>query len=195
MKFSSASITGLLVAAFFAVSTNSAAVLPSSTDLSLPNASIQPLDLGLAEEADSSELDLSSFASASGNIDFSPCDSGKQYAIKVQSVSLDPNPPRFNSLLKVTVGGDIQTAINNGATAYAEGKVGLIKFTKVINVCGEAQKNNGISCPIAPSNRQITVGVQLPKVLISVTANLQVKVVNPGNQELFCFKTKVHIKH
>lgn len=85
MKILSISTTGLLFVAFLASLVDLAAVLPIAIDVALTDASIKSLEFAPA-----------AFATTGDNIEFSPCDSKKQYSVTVKSVSLDPNPPHFS---------------------------------------------------------------------------------------------------
>ncbi|KAI8055343.1 hypothetical protein BDF22DRAFT_654241 [Syncephalis plumigaleata] len=135
-----------------------------------------------------------SFAKVDGNIDIIPCDPSAQYPVVVHSVILDPNPPRFNSVLKVTVNADLHADVTTGAMAYAEGSVGLSIQQGSRRLCGSKEEAN-MECPILNgNNKQIVVAVPLPDFRIPVTADLKVNVVNGDTSSLFCFKTKVQIK-
>ncbi|KAI9598125.1 hypothetical protein BDF19DRAFT_411464 [Syncephalis fuscata] len=128
-----------------------------------------------------------------GTLRFKACPLVAPFLINPNFIRLKPYPIVAGSGLKVTVNGQLNEPIMQGATVEVTAQIGWYKHTMTLDVCEEAKKS-GLICPIKPGEHDLSLDVNVPYSPIGgIHATLLVNGKNFDEKPLFCFTSKVLI--
>ncbi|KAJ7485926.1 ML domain-containing protein [Mycena latifolia] len=134
---------------------------------------------------------FSTFVAAGAKWEYTDC-GPESDALKLESLTISPDPPVPGKDLTITAKGYARETIEDGAYADVTVKLGLIKLlSKRFDVCEEARNANvSISCPVPEGKYEVVHTVALPKEIPRAKFTVQVRAYTVEEEEILCLDLK-----
>ncbi|KAF8214225.1 ML domain-containing protein [Mycena galopus ATCC 62051] len=112
--------------------------------------------------------------------------------IQLKSLEISPDPPQPGKDLTITVKGEAQERIEEGAYANVVVKLGLVKLlTRTFDLCAEARNANvSVTCPVEKGEYEITHTVALPKEIPPAKFTVSVTAYTAEDADMLCLTLK-----
>ncbi|EIW64396.1 sterol transporter [Trametes versicolor FP-101664 SS1] len=119
--------------------------------------------------------------------DWTDCGSSS-HIIHIKSIQVSPDPPQRGEELTITVEGDADETIEDGAYADVTVKVGVIKIlSKEFDICEEADKaNTTVQCPVQKGTHKVIQSVELPKEIPPAQFKVNIRAYTVDDEDLAC---------
>lgn len=119
---------------------------------------------------------------------------GASDILALESVVLSPYPIQKGKDIKITASGVLAEALESGAYAKMDVKLGFIPIlSQNFDICEEAAKS-GKSCPLAKGTQSIEVSKSIPGSVPSATINVEIHVFTKDNKQVSCLSGKLKIQ-
>ncbi|KAL1412897.1 hypothetical protein Q8F55_000646 [Vanrija albida] len=125
---------------------------------------------------------------------FSWTDCGqKTDAVTINSITLNPDPPKAGHNLTVTVKATANEEIGEGATADLTFRLGKIAIKrKTIDLCEEARSRDlSIRCPVSKGEHTVVETFELPRELPPGKYRIEVRAFTADDTNLACLDLAV----
>ncbi|KAG0248559.1 Phosphatidylglycerol/phosphatidylinositol transfer protein [Mortierella polycephala] len=110
--------------------------------------------------------------------------------LKIDYVTLNPNPPLKGEVLQIDAKGYLSEDIVEGAVIKIIVKLGLIKLlVKQFDFCEESIKVNK-TCPVLAGDQYLNHSVELPKEIPPGKYFVNIRVFNPDEKEVTCLNAR-----
>jgi len=118
------------------------------------------------------------------------------FAVKVTSLEVSPDPPEPGKTLTLVGTGKVNTLIEDGAYANVLVKAGyVIILKKRFDVCEEAVANNfTVQCPIEQGYYEITQAVDLPAEIPKFKYGIQIRGFTADEDDMTCLDITIDFK-
>ena len=114
--------------------------------------------------------------------------------LTLESVDLDPNPPKPGKTLTVTAKGKLSETVKKGAKVHLQVKYGLITIIKQTADLCDTVKNVDKKCPLEKGDVTIEKSVDLPKEIPPGKYNVIADAYTKDEDKITCLKASVEFK-
>ncbi|KAJ6088802.1 MD-2-related lipid-recognition [Penicillium sp. IBT 16267x] len=116
------------------------------------------------------------------------CGNPDSYSLKIDSVTLSPNPPKAGQKLTITASGTVGETIVEGAYVNLVVKYGLITLiSQTADLC-EQLGNVDLKCPLEKGKMVLTKEVELPKQIPPGKYSVLADVYNDDDKQVTCLE-------
>jgi len=116
------------------------------------------------------------------------CGSPDSYSLKIDSVTLSPNPPKAGQKLTITASGTVGETIVDGAYVNLVVKYGLITLiSQTANLCDQLG-NVDLKCPLEKGKMVLTKEVDLPSQIPPGKYSVMADVYNDDDKQVTCLE-------
>jgi len=116
-------------------------------------------------------------------------------AIRIESISVSPDPPILGHPLTATVKASVQEQIEEGAYGDVSVNLGLIELSQTnFDFCDEVHNlNTTIQCPVQPGGYVVQHTVILPNEVLPDGLNINAQGYTVNDDSLFCVDFEVNL--
>lgn len=111
-------------------------------------------------------LDTPDASPIPGNTPLEQCEISENHILDIQSLVMEPQPPKIGGNLVMSASGLILDTIEEGAYIEVTVKLGLIQILKKnFDLCDLLYENKddlGLECPVAPGTYKLLKEVEIP---------------------------------
>ncbi|KAI0788564.1 ML domain-containing protein [Abortiporus biennis] len=120
----------------------------------------------------------------------------EDFLVHIKDISISPDPPKPGEPMTVTVLGEADDLVEDGAYAEVAVKVGVIKILqKEFDLCEEARTaNTSIQCPVEKGIYEVIHTVDLPKEIPPAIFSVDVNGYTDEDDDLICLKLRIDFR-
>ncbi|KAJ5547980.1 Phosphatidylglycerol/phosphatidylinositol transfer protein [Penicillium frequentans] len=135
------------------------------------------------------QVDIQDKVSVPGENPLVYCGNPDSYTLKIDSVTLSPNPPkRIGQKLTITASGTVGDEVVKGAYVNLVVKYGLITLiSQTADLC-EQLGNVDLQCPLKEGKMVLTKEVELPKQIPPGKYSVMADVYNEDDTQVTCLE-------
>ncbi|KAJ5243220.1 MD-2-related lipid-recognition [Penicillium citrinum] len=123
-----------------------------------------------------------------GNNPLDYCENPAGNVLTIDSVDLDPNPPKPGATLTINASGTLSETVDKGATVALVVKWGVITLVKqTVDLCDEI-KNVDLECPLEKGHMSLTKEVKLPAQIPPGKYSVLADVYTKDQKKVTCLK-------
>jgi len=116
------------------------------------------------------------------------CGDPDSYTLKIDSVTLSPNPPKAGQKLTITASGTVGEKVVEGAYVNLVVKYGLITLiSQTADLCDQLE-NVDLKCPLEKGKMVLTKEVELPKQIPPGKYSVLADVYNDDDKQVTCLE-------
>ncbi|QIW99978.1 hypothetical protein AMS68_005496 [Peltaster fructicola] len=118
----------------------------------------------------------------------------EKYILEVESVDIDPNPPKAGKTLTIKAKGKFTEDVEEGAKVHLTVKYGLITIIRQTADLCDAVKNVELECPLEEGVMELSKDVDLPSQIPNGKYTVLADVVTKDDDKITCLKATVEFK-
>lgn len=135
-------------------------------------------------------LDVPDGSPIPGNTPLEQCEISENHILDIQSLIMEPQPPKIGGNLAMSASGLILDTIQEGAYIEVTVKLGLIQILKKnFDLCELLYENKddlGLECPVSPGTYKLFKEVEIPPQAPAGKYIVLVKAFNGDEQKIGC---------
>ncbi|KAL6936500.1 related to Phosphatidylglycerol/phosphatidylinositol transfer protein [Hanseniaspora guilliermondii] len=144
-------------------------------------------------------LDVPDGSPISGNTPLEQCELSENHILDIQSLIMEPQPPRIGENLVMSATGLISDTIQEGAYIEVTVKLGLIQILKKnFDLCELLYENKddlGLECPVSPGTYKLLKEVEIPPQAPAGKYIVLVRAFNGDEQKIGCVTGEITLGH
>lgn len=135
-------------------------------------------------------LDVPDGSPIPGNTPLEQCEISENHILDIQSLIMEPQPPKIGGNLVMTASGLVLDTIQEGAYIEVTVKLGMIQILKKnFDLCELLYENKddlGLECPVSPGTYDLFKEVEIPPQAPAGKYIVLVKAFNGDEQKIGC---------